>query len=178
MPDLPAARISHFTARRLRIRVPKKRRNSAFFAAVAERLAAWESVERVETNPLTASVLIHFSDPRGLFLEAVAKNDLFEIDFDAILADPSEPVVSRTAAQSFETADHALRRWTDNQIDIRGLLFLLLLAGGIFQLLRRRFDTPAPTLLWYAGGLIGLWSDRGPDPSVVAASGPISGQAG
>lgn len=178
MPSLPAARISHFTARRLRIKVPEKRRDTGFFAAVAERLGRWESVERVETNPLTASVLIHFSEPQRLFLEAVAKNDMFDLDFDAVFAQPSEPVVSRAAAQSFETADHALRRWTDNQIDIRGVLFLMLLAGGIFQLVRRRVDTPAPTLLWYAGDLIGLWSDRGPDPAVAAASGPISGQAG
>jgi hypothetical protein len=178
MPSLPAARISHFTARRLRIKVPEKRRNMGFFAAVAERLAAWESVERVEANPLTASVLIHFSDPQRLFFEAVAKNDMFEIDFDAVFAPPSEPVVSRAAAQSFEIADHELRRWTDNQIDIRGVLFLMLLAGGVFQLLRRRVETPAPTLLWYAGDLIGLWSDRGPDPAVAAASGPISGQSG
>ena len=171
MPSLPAARISHFTARRLRIRVPEKRRDTAFFAAVAERLATWESVERVETNPLTASVLIHFSDPQRLFLEAIVKNDLFDIDFDAAFAELSEPVVSRAAARSFETADQTLRRWTQNQIDIRGVLFAVLLAGGVFQLLRRRMDTPAPTLLWYAGDLIGLWSDRGPDPAVAAASG-------
>jgi len=171
MPSLPAARISHFTARRLRIRVPEKRRDTAFFAAVAERLATWESVERVETNPITASVLIHFSDPQRLFLEAIAKNDLFDIDFDAAFAESSEPIVNRAAVQSFETADQTLRRWTQNQIDIRGVLFAVLLAGGVFQLLRRRIDTPAPTLLWYAGDLIGLWSDRGPDPAVAAASG-------
>jgi len=177
MPSLPAARISHFTARRLRIKVPEKRRNTAFFTAVAERLAAWESVESVETNPLTGSVLIHYSDPQRLFLEAVAKNDMFEVDFDAVFAQP-EPVVSRAAVQSFETTDHVLRRWTGNQIDIRGVLFLVLLAGGVFQLARRRLDAPAPTLLWYAGDLIGLWHDRGSDPAVAAASGPISGQAG
>ncbi|MBV9686430.1 MAG: hypothetical protein JO096_04370 [Alphaproteobacteria bacterium] len=177
MPSLPAARISHFTARRLRIKVPEKRRNTAFFAAVAERLAAWESIESVETNPLTASILIHYSDPQTLFLEAVAKNDMFEIDFDTVFA-PPEPVVNRAAVQSFETADHVLRRWADNQIDLRGVLFLVLLAGGIFQLVRRRVDTPAPTLLWYAGDLVGLWSDRGPDPAVAAASGPLPGQAG
>jgi hypothetical protein len=171
MPSLPAARISHYTARRLRVRVPEKRRDTAFFAAVAERLATWESVERVETNPITASVLIHFSNPQRLFLEAIVKNDLFDIDFDAAFAELSEPVVSRAAARSFETADQALRRWTQNQIDIRGVLFVVLLAGGVFQLLRRRIDTPAPSLLWYAGDLIGLWRDRGPDPAVAAASG-------
>jgi hypothetical protein len=177
MPSLPAARISHFTARRLRLKVPEKRRDTVFFTTVAERLAAWESVERVETNPLTASVLIHFADPQKLLFEAIAKNDLFDIDFSAALADTSQPVVSRAAVQSFETADHALRRWTQNQLDIRGALFLMLLTAGVLQLLRRRVDTPAPTLLWYAGDLIGLWSDRGPDPA-IAASAAMPGQAG
>jgi hypothetical protein len=78
MPSLPAARISHFTPRRLRIKVPEKRRDRGFFDTVAARLAMWDSVERVETNPLTASVLIHFSEPESLFLEAATKNDLFE----------------------------------------------------------------------------------------------------
>jgi hypothetical protein len=178
MPSLPAARITHFTPRRLRIKVPEKRRDRAFFDTVAERLATWESLERVETNPLTASVLIHFSDPESLFLEAAVKNDLFDIDFDSAFEDSAAPAVTEAAVRSFETADHVLRRWTQNQIDMRGVLFVLLFAGGVFQLLRRRLDAPAPTLLWYAGDLIGLWSDRGTDPAIAASSGPVSGQAG
>ena len=178
MPSLPEARISHFTPRRLRIKVPEKRRDTAFFDTVAERLATWDSVERVETNPLTASILIHFSDPESLFLEAAAKNDLFDIDFDSAFGDSAAPAVTEAAVRSFETADHALRRWTQNQIDVRGVLFVLLLAGGVVQLLRRRLDAPAPTLLWYAGDLIGLWSDRRPGPAMAASSGPVSGQAG
>jgi hypothetical protein len=178
MPSLPAARISHFTARRLRIKIPEKRRNTDFFNTVAERLATWDSVERVETNPLTASVLIHFSDPERLFLEAAAKNDLFEIDLDGAFGNSSEPVVTGAAVQSFETADQAVRRWTQNQIDMRGVLFVLLLAGGLVQLLRRRLDAPAPTLLWYAGDLIGLWSNRPPGTSVDASAGSVSDQTG
>lgn len=178
MSSLPAARISHFTPRRLRIKVPEKRRDTAFFDTVAERLAEWDSVERVETNPLTGSVLLHFPDPERLFLEAVAKNDLFDIDFNSAFGDSSEPVVTRAVVQSFETADQGLRRWTQNQIDMRGVLFLLLLAGGVFQLLRRRLDAPAPTLLWYAGDLIGLWSDRPADTAVAASSGAVEGLAG
>ena len=178
MPSPPAARISHFTPRRLRIKVPEKRRDSAFFETVAERLATWNSVEGVETNPLTASVLIHFSDLEKLLLEAALKNDLIDIDFDAAFGDATEPAVTQAAVQSFQTADNALRRWTQNQIDMRGVLFILLLAGGLFQLLRRRLDAPAPTLLWYAGDLIGLWSEHGPDPAIAASSGPVPGQAG
>jgi len=177
MPSLPAARISHFTARRLRIRIPEKRRDTEFFDAVADRLAAWESVERVETNPLTASLLVYFSDPQRLFLEAAAKNDLFDVDFAAVLAAHSAPVVTSAAVRSFETADSAIRRWSDNQIDMRSMVFLLLLAGGVYQLLRGRVATPAPTLLWYAGDLLGLWHGRRTEghPSV---SRPAAGQAG
>ena len=166
MPSLPLARISHFTTRRLRIKIPAKRRDSAYFSAVAERLATWESVERVEANPLTASVLVHFSDPQQLLLEAMAKNDLFDIDFETAFAAPSEPVVTRAAVRSFETADLAMRRWTANQIDLRSALFLLLFAGGVFQLVRGRLGAPAPTLLWYAGDLLRLWGDRPADVSV------------
>jgi hypothetical protein len=159
MPSLPAARITHFTTRRLRIRVPEKRRDTAFFSLVVERLGAWDNVERVETNPLTGSILIYFTDAHRLFAEATAKNDLFEIDFDAVDAGPGEPIVTRRAVESFQTADNALRRWTQNQVDMRSVLFLLLLAGGTYQLLRRQVAAPAPTLLWYAGDLIGLWND-------------------
>ncbi len=178
MPSLPAARISHFTPRRLRLKVPEKRRDRGFFDTVAERLAAWDTVEAVETNPLTASVLILFSDPERLFLEAAAKNDLFDIDFDAAFGDASGTAVTQAAVQSFQTADDVLRRWTQNQIDMRGVLFVLLLAGGVFQLLRRRLGAPAPTLLWYAGDLIGLWSDRPPDTAMTASGRPAPGQAG
>jgi hypothetical protein len=177
MPSLPAARISHFTKQRLRIKVPEKRRDAAYFSAVADKLATWESVERVEANPLTASVLIYFSDLQRLFLEAVAKNDLFDIDFDSAFAD-SEPVVARAAVRSFETADLAMRRWTANQIDMRGVLFLLLFAGGVFQLLRGRLATPAPTLLWYAGDLLGLWSDRAVGSAVASSPTATPSQAG
>lgn len=176
MPSLPAARVSHFTARRLRIKIPEKRRDAEFFDVVADRLRGWDSIDRVETNPLTASILIYFSDPQQLLLEATTKNDLFEIDFDAALAQPSDFRVARIAVGSFDSADHGLRRWTRNQLDIRSALFLLLLGGGLYQLLRGRLFTPAPTLLWYAGDLLGLWSDRPAGVAAGAPSGP--GQAG
>jgi Heavy metal associated domain 2 len=178
MPSLPAARVSHFTTRRLRIKVPEKRRDTVFFSHVAERLAAWDSVERVETNPLTASILIQFSDPERLLLEAVAKNDLFDIDLDAALAPQSDSVVTLAAIQSFEMGDLALRRWTHNQLDMRSMVFLLLLAGGVVQLLRGRLNTPAPTLLWYAGTLLGLWNDHRREMAGEASAGAPPGQAG
>ena len=174
MASPPVARICHMSARRLRVRVPERRRDAAFFAAVAERLLTWASVERVETNPLTASILIYCSDPQRLFAEAaVAGNDLFEIEF----ADPSNSdrgaVVDR-AARTFDAADAALRRWTEGQIDIRGVLFVVFLLGGIYQLFRGSLAAPAPTLLWRAGDLLGLWNSLYRDPRAEVAAEPAA----
>ena len=177
MPNLPSAQITHFTTRRLRIKVPEKRRDAAFFNFVRGRLAAWDGVDRVETNPLTASILVYFSGAERLLLEAIAKNDFLDIDFGAI-AQPPEPVVTRAAVRSFVTSDRALRGWTHNHLDVRSVVFLLLFVGGAYQLLRGRLSTPAPTLLWYAGSLLGLWSDRPVDTAAQASAGPATGQAG
>jgi hypothetical protein len=178
MPERPAASITHFTPRRLRIRVPEKKRDRAFFDHVAERLSDWDSVERVETNPLTASILIHFTNPNALLFDAIAKNDLLEIDFAAAFTDATVPVAIEAAVASFDATDRVLRRWTQNQIDVRSVVFLLLLAGGVFQVLRRRLDTPAPTLLWYAGELIGVWKDRRADSASSAPLEPVYGAPG
>ena len=56
-------------------------------------------------------------------------------------------------------------------------VFLLLLAGGVYQLLRGRVATPAPTLLWYAGDLLGLWHGRRIEGH-ASVSRPAAGQAG
>jgi Heavy metal associated domain 2 len=177
MPDLPSARIVHFTPQRLRLKVPEKRRDAAFFDFVRNRLAAWDSVERVETNPLTASILVHFSASEQLLLEAVGKNDFLDIDFDAI-ARPTEPVVTSGAIRSFVAGDNALRSWTANAIDVRTVVFLLLFVGGVYQLLRGRMSTPAPTLLWYAGSLLGLWRDNSAGAADRASPEQAAGRAG
>ena len=178
MPSLPSAQICHLTAERLRIRVPAKRRDTAFFQTVAERLSRWEGVEHVETNPLTASILIYCADPQRLFNGSAAGNDLFEIDFKR----DSETVVSR-AARSFDAADGTLRRWSGGQVDIRSIMFLVFFVGGIYQLFNGRIAAPAPSLLWRAGDLLGLWdgiyrNGRDPGsagPTAQASSGSPSG---
>jgi hypothetical protein len=177
MADLPAALIVHFTRRRLRIKVPERRRDAAFFDYVRNRLVAWDSVERVETNPLTASILVHFSAPEPLFLEAVGKNDFLNIDLDA-MARPAEPVMTSVAIRSFVAGDNALRSWTANAIDVRSVVFLLLFVGGVYQLLRGRMSTPAPTLLWYAGSLLGLWRDDSAGAADRASPEQAAGRAG
>jgi hypothetical protein len=155
MPNPPMARICHLTARRMRVKIPDKRRDTAFFDDIVGRLSRRQDVERVEANPLTASILVYCSDSQKLLTDMTPRNDLFAIDFSA------EQRASKTlrdrAAQHFGSADAALRRWTEGELDIRGLLFVLYLVGGVYQLLQGRVTASAPSLLWRAGSLIGLW---------------------
>jgi hypothetical protein len=167
MPALPQARVRHLIQERLRIKIPERRRDERFFKTLEERLAAWDSIKRVEVNPLTASVLVYFTDLRALFAENALKNDLFEIDYDDLDAMSEEPPDLRLrAAQSFARADAAVRRWTAGNADLRSAFFAVLLAGGVVQLLRGRIAGPATSMLWHAGDILRLWDvipgERGP----------------
>ena len=146
------------------MRISDRRRDAAYFETVAARIAQWDGVERVETNPLTASILVYFSDSQRLLAQAAASSDLFELDFGKPVEGAGDGLRDR-AAQSFAAADAALRRWTEGEVDIRGVLFVVLLVGGVYQLLHGRISAAAPSLLWRAGSLIGLWDIWAGTPS-------------
>src|SRR5436305_11061449 len=112
MADLLRGRICHLSAGRLRIRIPDKRRDVAFFGTVAERFSGWGSVDSVEVNPLTASVLIHFGDPGALFAEMERRNDLFALATDPAEFDDerSRVVPMERARRLWAEADKVIRR--------------------------------------------------------------------
>jgi len=167
--QLPQSRVCHFAHGRLRVKIPEKRRDESFFETVRQRLSGWDSIERAKVNPLTASVLIEFSNLAALFAENALKNDLFEIDYDALeaAAEPA-PAMTEQAAHVIAQADATVRRWTSGGADLRSLVFLLLLIGGLRQLFRGNVASPAASLLWKAGDLLGLWY---PPPAARSAGG-------
>src|SRR5258707_14757814 len=170
MADLPAGRVCHLTTGRLRVKIPEKRRDEAFFTNLAQRLASWDSIEKVEVNPLTASVLVHFSDLGALFAESAMRNDLFTVDFDQLEAEDGKPrqALTEWAKQGWADADKALRRWSGGNADIRSTAFLALVLGGILQLFRGQIAPPAATLLWDAGEILRIWETALDKPSKSA----------
>ena len=174
--QLPQARVCHYATGRLRLKIPEKRRDEAFFNTVNERLSAWDSIERLEVNPQTGSVLVQFSDVGALFAENALKNDLFELDYEALEAASEEvPVLTEQAAQAFAQAEAAVRRWTGGGADLRGAIFLVLLLGGIYQLLRGNIAAPAATLLWYAGATLRLWDAAPKSPEGALKEAVVGG---
>lgn len=159
MTDLPEARVAHVTSGRLRVKIPDRRGDEPFFRTVEDRLAGWDSVERVETNPLTGSVLVHFPDLGALFSENAVKNDLFSVNYDDLVPADEEhaPAITEWAAHRVGDADRAVRRWSGGTADIRTLTFLFLVTAGTVQILRRNISAPAATLFWYAGAMLRLW---------------------
>ena len=166
MPDLPRAHIRHFTPHRLRLRIPERRYDVAFFETVRNRLAEWGSIDRIDVNPVTASVLIHYSDPTTLLADNASRNDLFVLaDLNAeTLANLTSwngtPLIEQ-ARQGMQSVDRRLRQLSGGQGDLRSLVLLGLLGTGFVQLLRGNISAPAITLFWYAGDVLGLWRGDG-----------------
>ena len=158
MADLPQGRVRHLTRGRLRVKIDEKHRDEAFFRMVEERLSAWDSIERVVVNALTASVLVFFSDLPALYAENALRNDLFTLAFDEFAADSdAAPLLTERAVRGFTEANAAIRRLTGGAADLRTAFFVMVFAGGVYQLLCGNIGAPATTLFWYAGRMLRLW---------------------
>jgi hypothetical protein len=154
---LPEARIAHATPNRVRLKIPAKRHDEAFFRVVEQRLAGWQNIERVEVNPVTASILVHFSDPAALVREAInGNNDLFRIVYPEQQEHGSAPPLLARLQKTAAAADGSLRQWTGGNLDLRTAIFTVLLVGGLQQLAQGNVAAPAATLLWYAATVLGL----------------------
>src|SRR5437763_1936252 len=129
--QLPQARVCHLAHGRLRLKIPEKRRDEGFFDTVRKQLSGRDGIERVEVNPLTASVLLQFHDPDAAVAGNALKNDLFEVDFDALEGAVGPPALTEQAAEVFAQADAMVRHWTGNGADLRSAIFLALPAGSI-----------------------------------------------
>lgn len=162
MAEPPTAHLRHFATGRLRVKISEKRHDQAYFARVADAVSAWDSVERVEVNPLTASVLVFFKDLVALTAENALKNDLFSVDFDEIETvaeagfDIARQVFGGQTSRAVAAADGALRRLSLGAADLRSGVALALLAAGTYELFRGNIAAPAVTLFWYAGEMLRL----------------------
>jgi hypothetical protein len=175
MPESPEGRVVHLSQGRLRVRIPQKRRDEAFFKMVEERLGGWQSVEHVETNPLTASVLVQFSDLGALFAENAMRNDLFTVNLDELRAEHDKPRQALTgwARQRWANADKLVRRLSDGNADLRSAAFLVAVMAAIVQAFRGQIAPPAATLLWDAGEMVRIWRtalDESSDSALEKAS--------
>jgi hypothetical protein len=157
---VPEASIVHRIAGRMRVRVPSRRGDPAYFAAVEETLRSLKGVESVEADPLTGGILIlHGIDP-GAIVEYAAQNALF-LAKEKEAKKAGNTVLHDVLGAPFGSLSRRIRTFTGSAADLSGLAVLALLSVGVYQIARGNFGAPAwYTAFWYALGIFNK-SDSG-----------------
>jgi hypothetical protein len=79
MADRPKGYISHRTPHRVRLRIPSKRRDRAFFADLQRHLSDNPEIEHVDVNPATGSALIHTFGNSARLIETTRRSGLIDL---------------------------------------------------------------------------------------------------
>lgn len=152
---LPWAHVSHRSAKRLRIRIPSEKGNSAYFESLRKTLSGYKGVESAEVNGLTGSLLL-VGD--RIDLESLAgfgeAHHLFTIQ-DASDNPPGNPGhLPGRAVRPIQGMQRAMDQMTGGNLNLTGLIFFVLLGSGAYQILRGNFGAPPwYTAFWYAFGV-------------------------
>jgi hypothetical protein len=145
----------HSLPGRTRLRVPNRRGDAAFFTELTHRLVQCTGVGKVETNPLTGSVLVHHEGGlRELLMHAAAcgLGELVDLELHS-------PPVARRLRREVKAIDHRVRELTHGEFDLSTVAFVALLAMAGVQLLRGQQASAAVSLAWYASELLRRWED-------------------
>jgi hypothetical protein len=148
---LPTSFVVHEMPGRTRMRISAKRKNEPFFAQAEESLKKCEGVLKVETNPLTGSILILHSSSIEEIKEFAEREDLFAIQTpNGSVARPFSEQIS-TGLKSLDTR---VAEMTSGQFDGKEAALLGLLLAGAYQIVRGNLWPAAGTLVWYAFSLL------------------------
>ena len=148
---LPAAHIGHRTSERVRIRIPSRKGDEAYFREVEELLLKGGIVKDLDVNARTGSVLMKGSrtDLENI-LSVAEKNALFILENPAPKVEP----LSKKIATPVRDLGRSIDRISGGEIDLAGVVFLGLIGWGITQLARGNFVAPPwYVAFWYALGI-------------------------
>ncbi len=154
MADVPQAYVVHETPSRLRLKVPARRHDKAFFGAASRLLSAKIPAARIDANPVTASILICGPDSARLVRELDGSGPF------CISAEPESQIGE--LGQELKALNQRLLNISAGRIDARAYIVLALIVSAMFQIARGRVFAPAVTLLWYAGEAIRAWTPNEP----------------
>lgn len=167
---LSDAYITHATPERVRIKIPDRKGDSAYFSLLKEKLAGLSElpgIQRVEVNPLTGSLLIiHTLDLQALDLEMIAQYSAFNNLFRLKVSPPDHTSAPEKLKQSRRENNGKAGGFTGGEIDTTVLAILGLLGIAVIQLKRGNIMIPAVSALWY---VYSLMKDRQRDAATATA---------
>ncbi len=150
---VPEASIVHRISGRMRVRVPSRRGDTAYFAAVEESLRSLHGVESVQADPLTGGILILHGIDRGAIVDYAAQKALF-LAREEEAGKAGGTVLHDVLGAPFGSLSRRIRAFTGSAADLSGLAVVALLSVGVYQIARGNFGAPAwYTAFWYALGI-------------------------
>lgn len=140
----PEAFPVHETRRRVRLRVPSRRGDAAFFDEARRTLATTPGVLDVRTDPRTGSVLIGHDGSIAAIAAAARERGLFA------WSGVGDRDVLRELGAHLRAADATLAARTNGRWSIDAIGFYILIAAGVWQATRGPFLPAGATLLMKA----------------------------
>jgi hypothetical protein len=137
------AYIAHHVPGRIRIRLINSKGDRAFLEQISQSIAPRPGVRRVEVNPTTGSVVIHYENSqfdefkKGL-ADHAADEDLFILDLNSHM---EEGHISHSIDTGFKNLSNTLKRATDGAIDLKEI-FPIALAAVALAFLKSAEGTP------------------------------------
>lgn len=161
MAERALARIAHRTSTRLRIRVPERRHDVAWWQGLGERVRGRPGVVAVEVNPATAGILIVHD---GSFDPTQA--ELIELELQLTNGEQRRAggtLLDRTAA-AINAIDTRIKLATAGTLDLASISLVGLAGMMLVQVARGHLGRPPPaiTVAWYAAELMRTRAARGP----------------
>jgi len=163
----PLAYIKHRLPGRMRLKIPQRRGDHAYFERLAEAFALCDGIRQLQLNPHAASLLVvhdeHLTlDTLRAFVEAEGLFRLEDAPPPQYVEESSLPHASIAdfSAAGLSQLDALLRHASDGRFDMRSGLLLGLLALGIQQAAKGHIMAPAFTLFWHALELLSRQYER------------------
>jgi len=148
---LPEAHICHRTPDRIRIKIPARKGDAAYFAWLRDQACQCPGVTKAEVNAVTGSVLLsHQLDIRQL-AEFAAANHLFSLEISGAVP----KTLNDKVVDSFRDLNGQIKGLSGNELDIPSIAFVGLLGIGIYELSMGNFVVPFwHTAFWYAMSIV------------------------
>jgi hypothetical protein len=166
MTEQPA-RVAHHVRGRIRVKLPRAKGDHRFLQQVQQFLSPMEGVQRVDINPITGSVVVHYDRSHTDIHERLAKHaedagifslappEISEIDVlaaniereAAFLAQHSE--LARHTVDVVKHIDNEIKLATNNTVDLKVLLPFGLAIYSFMELGTADISTP----LWVTLGM-------------------------
>jgi len=150
---LPEAFVAHEMPGRVRLKIPSRRNNNAYFEAVLGSLSQLSGVVDVEVNSSTASVLIIGSVTLPEIESSTKASHLFTVD--RLPEKKTRKSIAVRLKNGVFKVNKRLSSITNGVVDIPSLFTVSFLAMGVSQILSGNFGLPAwYTALWYSLNMI------------------------